>query len=44
LLKDNSLEDIENLPPPDVIAEEIKENLESALDSINELIVSLGKK
>jgi len=43
-LKDDSLEDIENLPPPDEIAEEIKDNLESALDSINELIDNLGKK
>ncbi|KFM18348.1 Type I restriction enzyme StySJI M protein [Marine Group I thaumarchaeote SCGC AAA799-P11] len=43
-LKDESLEDIENLPPPEEIAEEIKDNLESALDSINELIDNLGKK
>ena len=43
-LKDESLEDIENLPPPDVIAQEIADNLESALESMNELIVSLGKK
>jgi len=43
-LKDESLEDTENLPPPDVIAQEIADNLESALDSVNELIVSLGKK
>ena len=43
-LKDDSLEDIDNLPPPDIIANEIKENLESALDSINELIGNLGKK
>jgi len=43
-LKDESLEDIENLPPPDVIAQEIADNLESALDSVNELIVSLEKK
>jgi len=43
-LKDESLEDIENLPPPDEIAEEIADNLESALDSVNELIVNLGKK
>jgi len=43
-LKDESLEDIENLPPPEEIAEEIADNLQSAMDSINELIVSLGKK
>ena len=43
-LKDESLEDIENLPPPEIIAQEIADNLQSSLDSINELIVSLGKK
>jgi len=43
-LKDDSIEDIENLPASDVLAEEIKDNLESALDSINELIVNLSKK
>jgi len=43
-LKDESLEDTENLPPPEIIAQEISDNLQSALDSINELIVSLGKK
>jgi len=43
-LKDESLEESENLPPPDIIAQEIADNLESALDSVNELIVSLGKK
>lgn len=42
-LKDESLEDTENLPPPEIIAQEIADNLQSALDSINELIVSLGK-
>jgi len=43
-LKDESMEDTENLPPPEIIAQEIADNLESALDSIKELIVSLGKK
>ena len=43
-LKDESLEDTENLPPPETIAQEIADNLETALDAINELIVSLGKK
>jgi len=43
-LKDDSLQDIENLPPPDEIAEEIKDNLESALESINELINNLVEK
>lgn len=31
-LKDESLEDSENLPSPDIIAKEIAENLESALE------------
>lgn len=39
-----TIEDIENLPPPDEIAQEIADNLESALDSVNELVVRLGKK
>ncbi len=30
-LKDKSLADLDNLPDPDVLAEEIAENLESAL-------------
>ncbi len=32
LLKDESLEDTENLPPPDIIAREITENLQDALE------------
>jgi len=44
LLKDESLEGIDNLPSPDVIAHEIADNLESALGSMNELIVELEKK
>ena len=43
-LKDDSLEDIENLPSPEEIADKIKNNLESALDSIDELVLNLGKK
>jgi type I restriction enzyme M protein len=43
-LKNESLMDLENLPEPEVIAYQIKENLESALDSMNELINDLGKK
>jgi len=41
-LKDKSLEDSENLPPPEIIAEEISGNLQAALDSINELIEKIG--
>ena len=43
-LKDDSLEDIDNLPPPNEIIDEIKENLESALDSVNELVQNINKK
>jgi type I restriction enzyme M protein len=31
-LRDESLEGSENLPPPEIIAKEITENLESALE------------
>lgn len=34
-LKDESLEDSENLPPPDVIARDIVENLEAALEQFS---------
>jgi len=37
-LKDKSLADLDNLPDPDVLAEEIAENLESALGSFQEVI------
>lgn len=36
-LKDESLEDTANLPPPDVIAREIAENLQSALEQFNSI-------
>ncbi len=36
-LKDESLEDLENLPAPDVLAREIADNLESALDQFNSI-------
>jgi type I restriction enzyme M protein len=39
-LKDDSLEDAENLPPPEVIAQEIVEDLEAALV---ELIAVAGR-
>ena len=41
---DIKLIDLENLPEPDVIAEEISDNLESALESVTELIENLKKK
>ena len=34
-LKDESLEDTENLPAPDVLAAEIVENLQPALEQFN---------
>jgi type I restriction enzyme M protein len=40
-LKDKSLADLDNLPDPDVLAEEIAENLESALGSFREVLSSL---
>jgi type I restriction enzyme M protein len=40
-LKDDSLEDSENLPDPDVIALDIKENLETALEQFSGIYESL---
>jgi type I restriction enzyme M protein len=40
-LKDKSLADLDNLPDPDVLAEEIAENLESALASFQQVLSSL---
>jgi type I restriction enzyme M protein len=42
-LKDRSLADLDNLPDPDVLAEEIAENLESALGSFRVIIEQLRK-
>jgi type I restriction enzyme M protein len=42
-LKDKSLADLDNLPDPDVLAEEIVENLESALDGFKAIIAQLKK-
>jgi type I restriction enzyme M protein len=41
-LKDESLEDSANLPPPDVIAAEIVENLEAALTQFRQVAAALG--
>jgi len=41
-LKDESLEDSENLPSPDVLAKEIVDNLESALEQFNEILADLN--
>ena len=42
-LKDKSLADLDNLPDPDVIAEDIIENLEAGLESFREIMVALNK-
>ena len=41
-LKDESLEDSENLPAPDVLAQEIVEDLEAALEQFREIAADLG--
>jgi type I restriction enzyme M protein len=43
-LKDNSLSDLENLPEPEIIAAEIIENLESALESFRNVQASLANE
>lgn len=43
-LKDESLEDSENLPDPDVLAQEITENLEAALEQFGEIGEILEEK
>jgi type I restriction enzyme M protein len=40
-LKDDSLEDVENLPEPEVLAAEITENLEAALDQFSQIQTDL---
>lgn len=42
-IKDKSLADLDNLPSPDELAEDIIENLQSALDSFKELQAQLDK-
>ena len=43
-LKDKSLEDLENLYEPEVIATEIVENLESALEQFKGVVNNLNAK
>lgn len=43
-LKDKSLTDLENLPEPDDLAEEIIENLEAGLNSFREVLEGLAAK
>ena len=40
-IKDKSLADLDNLPSPNVLADDIIENLQSALESFQELKVQL---
>jgi hypothetical protein len=40
-LKDDSLTDLDNLPDPDPLAEEIIENLEAGLTSFREILAAL---
>lgn len=42
-LKDASLTDLENLPDPDELAEEIIENLEAGLSSFREIMATIGE-
>jgi type I restriction enzyme M protein len=42
-LKDDSLEDSANLPDPDVIAAEIAEDLQAALDQFVQIAAELRK-
>jgi type I restriction enzyme M protein len=43
-LKDESLDDIDSLPDPDVIANELVEDLENALEQLQEIAEDLGGK
>jgi len=40
-IKDKSLADLDNLPDPDVLAGEIIDNLETAIESFREIIAEL---
>ena len=42
-IKDKSLADLDSLPDPDVLAADIIENLQAAMDSFKELMEALGK-
>jgi hypothetical protein len=41
-LRDESLEESDNLPDPDVLAQEIGDDLESALEQFREIAADLG--
>jgi hypothetical protein len=42
-LKDNSLIDLDNLPDPSVLAEEIAENLQAGIDGFSQVLPSFQK-
>ena len=42
-IKDKSLADLDNLPDPDVLASEIIDNLETAMESFREIMEELSK-
>ncbi len=43
-LKDDSLDDVDSLPAPDLIAAEIVENLQAALDAFQAVAVELAMR
>ena len=43
-LKDKSLTDLDNLPDPDILANEIIENLQSGIESFQEIMLTLSEK
>jgi type I restriction enzyme M protein len=43
-IKDKSLADLDNLPDPDILAEEIIENIESGLNSFREIMETLSEE
>lgn len=43
-LKDKSLTDLDNLPDPDVLATEIIENLQSGIESFQEIMLTLNER
>lgn len=42
-IKDKSLNDLDNLPYPDILTEEIIENLQSGIESFKEIMLGLNK-
>lgn len=40
-IKDQSLTDLDNLPEPDILAQEIVDNIEAALGSFGEIVTRL---